>query len=382
MQIKFPNQGAAEFFNANNDGYTLVYTNASGDFILEGFPDSGSGFALINTNSGYLEIKNDDSKYKTHLGLNSLDFYYKNTGILSIINNLGIPTISGLILASSTVASGSDGNVQFNRNNLLSGNSNLNFDYVNNRLGIGTGIPISPLHVYGGGNFIQQVIQSSDTTAGLKFINSSGQAFEIQNTTANPKDGFILYDRTNSSYRIIILNDGRIGLGIQGDTNISSQLHLKSGSSISGNSPLKINSGSLLTNPENGAIEFGSGHLYVTVGSVRYQLDQQIGTIGINSRPPKRSVLTTSANYSMNTGDVYSVIMASGVPQQIFITAPDLTLVSGYDFTVKKINNTTGIINITGFSATQLIDGELTYQIVTYKDSVNFISNGIGWIVI
>lgn len=57
--------------------------------------------------------------------------------------------------------------------------------------------------------------------------------------------------------------------------------------------PAKIVSGTALTTPQDGAIEYHGGHLYFTVGSTRYQIDQQnLGTLGINI-DGNGSVITT-----------------------------------------------------------------------------------------
>lgn len=41
--------------------------------------------------------------------------------------------------------------------------------------------------------------------------------------------------------------------------------------------PLKLTTGTALTAAEDGAMEYDSSHLYFTIGSTRYQLDQQSG---------------------------------------------------------------------------------------------------------
>lgn len=55
---------------------------------------------------------------------------------------------------------------------------------------------------------------------------------------------------------------------------------LRAGTTTSGTAPLYFQNGSLLTTPANGALEFNGTHLYITIGSNRYQLDQQGGIDG------------------------------------------------------------------------------------------------------
>lgn len=50
---------------------------------------------------------------------------------------------------------------------------------------------------------------------------------------------------------------------------------IDAGTAAANTAPLKFTSGTHLTTPENGAVEYDGTHLYVTIGGVRYQLDQQ-----------------------------------------------------------------------------------------------------------
>jgi hypothetical protein len=54
-------------------------------------------------------------------------------------------------------------------------------------------------------------------------------------------------------------------------------LHIKGGTATAGTAPIKLTSGTALTTPEDGAMEYDTSHLYFTIGSTRYQLDQQSG---------------------------------------------------------------------------------------------------------
>ena len=52
-------------------------------------------------------------------------------------------------------------------------------------------------------------------------------------------------------------------------------MHLPAGTASANTSPLKFTVGVNLTTPEAGAVEFDGSHFYGTIGSTRYQLDQQ-----------------------------------------------------------------------------------------------------------
>lgn len=55
-------------------------------------------------------------------------------------------------------------------------------------------------------------------------------------------------------------------------------LMLAAGTATANTAPIKLTTGTALTTPEDGAIEYHSSHLYFTIGSTRYQLDQQAGS--------------------------------------------------------------------------------------------------------
>ena len=97
---------------------------------------------------------------------------------------------------------------------------------------------------------------------------------------------------------MVIQNDLGIGLGLTGSAGSapivpSANLHLGAGTATAGTAPLKINSGTLLSTTEAGAIENNGTHLYYTPVSsgTRYQLDQQSSGSGTVT-----SVSVTTAN--------------------------------------------------------------------------------------
>lgn len=55
--------------------------------------------------------------------------------------------------------------------------------------------------------------------------------------------------------------------------------HVHIGAGTTGVAPLKLTTGTALTTPEDGSIEYHSSHIYFTIGSTRYQLDQQAGAV-------------------------------------------------------------------------------------------------------
>ncbi len=84
--------------------------------------------------------------------------------------------------------------------------------------------------------------------------------------------GINTYATTTGDPSITPTATGSIGIGVVTPT---ARLHLPAGTTTI--APLKISTGTALTTPQDGAIEYHSSHLYFTIGSTRYQLDQQGG---------------------------------------------------------------------------------------------------------
>lgn len=87
------------------------------------------------------------------------------------------------------------------------------------------------------------------------------------------------------SGKMIIEN--ALGVGVAAP---SARLHLMAGTATAGTSPLKLTYGTPLYTKEDGALEYDSSHLWFTIGSTRYRLDQQ--STGTSYTLPNASVST------------------------------------------------------------------------------------------
>jgi hypothetical protein len=116
---------------------------------------------------------------------------------------------------------------------------------------------------------------------------------------------------------LFVRTNGQIGMGT---TTPSAFFQLRAGTANAGQSPLKFILGTNLTTPETGAVEYNGSHLYITIGSTRYQLDQQTTaftpTLSQNQIAfGDASNLMTSSNqlyYLSNTLNVTSIILLNG----------------------------------------------------------------------
>jgi hypothetical protein len=199
------------------------------------------------------------------------------------------------------------GSVLFsNGTTIAQDNANFFWDDTNNRLGIGTATPASILHVEQNQNALTQfrLLNTTSGTAAREII-LFGQAatggtyglFQYLNsgyttdglwtagstviaTAAGGSNGLILETdadipiifatggHATSNERMRILGTGNVGIGVTGPTAV---LHLKAGTATASTAPLKFNSGTLLTTPEAGAVEFLTDKYYgtITTGAAR-----------------------------------------------------------------------------------------------------------------
>ena len=128
---------------------------------------------------------------------------------------------------------------------------------------------------------------------------------------------------TMSSANITISS---INTGIS-QTTPTAKLHISGGTATANTAPIKIDSGTALTTPEDGAIEYHGSHLYFTIGSTRYQLDQQAS--------------------SLTDGDYGDITVSSGGTVWT-IDALAVTNAKINDVSFAKITNGTLAANLTG----------------------------------
>lgn len=151
------------------------------------------------------------------------------------------------------------------------------------------------------------------------------------------------------------------GAGLSAPT---ARLHISGGSTTAGTAPLKFNSGSVLTTPESGSMEYDGNNLYFTTGSIRKTIDY------------RRFVTSSIASHTASVG---SCVIASG---SFTITLPSPSISgNGAEIVVKKTS--TGASTVTISASAGTIDGATTQTLTTQYSSYTFVSDGsTNWWII
>lgn len=193
------------------------------------------------------------------------------------------------------------------------------------------------------------------------------------------------------------------------------RITIRPGTAASGTAPLKFASGTLMTTPEAGAVEFNNNNLYFTItsGSVRKRVamydDAGSATgdlyyrdgsgnftpLGIGSTGQVLSVAggvptwqttnssvptaTKTTSYTISASD--TVIFADATSGGVTITLPVASGLAGYRFYVKRIDNSANTCSVAR-SGSDTIDGQTSFTIDQQYTAVMVVSNGTNWYIL
>ena len=139
---------------------------------------------------------------------------------------------------------------------------------------------------------------------------------------------------------------GNVGIGIATDTVPRRRLELGAGSTAI--APLGLNSGTALTTPIDGSLEYHSSHLYFTIGSTRYQLDQQTGGF----IPYTDTVRSGHIATKFYTDSLFATSGGTGTVTSVALSTPSWLTVSGSPVTT---SGTLAVTAATGQTANQFL---------------------------
>lgn len=191
------------------------------------------------------------------------------------------------------------------------------------------------------------------------------------------------------------------------------KITIRAGSATAGTAPLKFTSGTILSTPEAGAVEFNSDRLYFTqttstTRKVIAAFDDTSGATGdlyyrdssgnftrlgvgsgnqvlkVNSGLPSwgqmiLATATKTTNYTITAND--TVILGDTTGGDVTITLPLASIASGYRFCIKKTDSSANDVIITR-SGSDTIDGSTSATITLQYASVTIVSDGSNWYII
>lgn len=151
------------------------------------------------------------------------------------------------------------------------------------------------------GNFTKYFTGTGSVVLGHTSITGSSK-FQVRGlgtTTGN----LVLFEDSAGTERFKVLDSGKVGIGL----TPTATLHLKAGTTAAQTAPLKLTDGSLLTTPEDGAIEYSTDKLYFTrmTGPTRGEIAQW-NVSGTSGR-----VVYTTTNGRLNDNSLFVFVQAS-----------------------------------------------------------------------
>ena len=142
-------------------------------------------------------------------------------------------------------------------------------------------------------------------TASAATVNY-GIVAQARNTASTNYGGYFIAEGATNNYGLIV-QAGSVGIGT---TTPTAQVHIAAGSTSANTAPLKFTSGTNMTTPEDGAVEYDGTDYFVTAGSTRYTLMKALNgsaTLDFPSTSPNTYSDLTITVTGASTGDVVSL---------------------------------------------------------------------------
>ena len=270
---------------------------------------------------------------------------------------------SGITVGTTTITSGTSGNIPYNGAGVYQESSNFNLNATENALQVGytlaSAIPNgnASIRIKTGltGGMLLYNGTGSWPGATVMAIDDAGTALQILNFAGL---GYT-WAKSDFATNLMYLTDaGRLSIGI--GSSPTAVLHLKAGTATAGTAPLKITNGTNLTVVENNAMENDGSNLFFSLNSTRNILAQVSGSTPLTSgRVPyvtTNGYLTNSANLTFNPATPALIIGSGNLTTITDTSVTTQVLSTGTSATALQFNNGggygyVGTINTNRFGA-------------------------------
>lgn len=249
----------SNFFGLNaGSGSSSVNSNYFG--VNSGFGSTGSANNFFGNQAGYNTNSTGSNFFGSYAGHGATAAHYSNFFGASVGTNATAASYSNFFGASAGYAA--------------TNASNSNFFGKESGYGQTSATYSTFLGFQAGRSFSSNILGANNIIIGtnISMVNGTTNSINIGGVLF----GKNTYGTTTGNSSLTAVANGSIGIGVV-PASITARLHLPAGTATANTAPLKLTSGTALTTPEDGAIEYHGSHLYFTIGSTRYQLDQQGG---------------------------------------------------------------------------------------------------------
>ncbi len=300
---------------------------------------AGVGKLYVKSSDSLLYFKDDSgNEYSVGGGEVPLTF---STGLVRTTNTITVKLATGFAGGQSVIGGTASG-----ENLTLSSTTNATKGYVLSDSNFR--FTINDAKLYGRGT----------TESWMQLYNSSTGDMTFHSTFGS---GAILFNTADSTTsKVKIAASGNVGIGQLTPTAV---LHLKAGTATASTAPIKLTTGTALTTPEDGAMEYHTSHLYFTIGSTRFQLDND-GVLNTNYAAKTTAYTITSSDGAIE-----------GTSGPYTITLPTAVGISGRNYTVKNSGDVSLTVDANG---SELIDDALNV-VLTPQTVMELISTGANW---
>lgn len=377
-----------------------LFSTTSGNIVLGNSTGSGSerGISVAGSSSNIsLSLAGKGAGGRVYVrpqnSLNETIEFQSNTGSVAMQASGGATDIA-LILASKN-------NGTFALNGPVSSNVTMNLSGIS----LSSGLPVLVEATTAGSSIATVLALRQSTTATPAAGIGVRQEFIVETANFNYEVGAaieaVTTDVTSGSedfdlvFRTMAAGGGHaerarinhLGLGV--GVTPTARLTLAAGTAAVNTAPLKLTTGTALTTPEDGALEYHASHLYFTIGSTRFQLDQQGGS-GISGLTANRIPYATSpttlgddagltwdaANDALTIGTTRIVTPGSSGQESLFIGASSgNTTLTGLSNLI--IGRSSGAPLTTG-SYNTILGGGYSAQALTTGSGNTFIGYSVG----